>query len=54
MNRIHCFVLLFTGMSAVASAQTPNVSGIVIDDRTEEPIRGVLVYVEEPIERHRN
>jgi CarboxypepD_reg-like domain len=46
MNRILCFVLLFTGMSVVASAQTPNVSGIVIDDRTEEPIRGVLIYVE--------
>jgi hypothetical protein len=46
MNRILCFVLLFNGLSAVASAQTPNVSGIVIDDRTEEPIRGVLIYVE--------
>src|SRR5678810_652602 len=27
-------------------AQAPNVSGIVIDDRTEQPIRSVLIYVE--------
>ena len=32
-------------LGARALAQTPNVSGVVIDDRTEQPIRGVLVYV---------
>ncbi|HKH74275.1 MAG TPA: carboxypeptidase-like regulatory domain-containing protein, partial [Vicinamibacterales bacterium] len=32
-------------LASAASAQTP-VSGIVIDDRTEKPIKGVLVYVE--------
>ena len=32
-------------LSSVASAQTL-VSGIVIDDRTEKAIKGVLVYVE--------
>ena len=29
-----------------AEAQTGSVAGVVIDDRTEQPIRGVLVYVE--------
>ena len=46
MNRVRSFVLLVTCLSASASAQTPNVSGIVIDDRTGEPIRGALIYVE--------
>jgi hypothetical protein len=46
MKRVFCFVLLAHCLCAVASAQTPNVSGIVIDDRTEEPIRGVLIYIE--------
>jgi CarboxypepD_reg-like domain len=32
--------------AAPALAQTGTVSGIVIDDRTEEPIRGVSIYVE--------
>ena len=32
--------------AAPVAAQTATVAGIVIDDRTEQPIRGVLVYVE--------
>jgi hypothetical protein len=46
MKRISCFVLLTICLSAAARAQTPNVSGIVIDDRTGEPIAGVLIHVE--------
>ena len=34
--------------SSAAPAQTRRVAGIVIDDRTEQPISGVLVYVENP------
>jgi len=44
-------VLLAIGLAASAHAQTGSappgtITGIVIDDRTEQPIRGVLVYVE--------
>jgi hypothetical protein len=46
MSRVRCVVLLVTFLGAPASAQTPNVSGVVIDNRTEEPIRGALIYVE--------
>jgi len=38
------FVALCLGTPVLA--QAPNVSGIVIDDRTEQPIRSVLIYVE--------
>lgn len=46
MRRVGCFVLFVSCLSATASAQTQNVSGIVIDDRTGEPIKGALIYVE--------
>jgi TonB dependent receptor/CarboxypepD_reg-like domain len=46
MNRVLCFMLVANCLTAGASAQSPNVSGIVIDDRTGEPLRGVLIYVE--------
>ena len=41
-----CLVLLAVCLDAPALAQTAAVSGIVIDDRTEQPIGGVLIYVE--------
>jgi hypothetical protein len=46
MSRACCVVLWVTSLVTPAFAQTPNVSGIVIDDRTEQPIKGVLIYVE--------
>ena len=46
MSKVACYILLTVSLGAPALAQTPNVSGIVIDDRTEQPIRGVLIYVE--------
>jgi hypothetical protein len=46
MIRFVRLALLMNVLSAAASAQAPNVSGVVLDDRTEEPIRGVLIYVE--------
>jgi hypothetical protein len=46
MRNIPGFVLLAMCFGAYASAQTANVTGIVIDDRTERPIKGVLIYVE--------
>ena len=46
MNRVLCFMLVANCLAADAAAQSPNVSGIVIDDRTEEPLKGVLIYVE--------
>ena len=46
MSRTAVLVLLALCLGAPAVAQAPNVSGIVIDDRTEQPIRGVLIYVE--------
>ena len=39
-------MLLVLCTAAPALAQTGTVSGIVIDDRTEAPIRGVSIYVE--------
>ncbi|HEY7450476.1 MAG TPA: TonB-dependent receptor [Vicinamibacterales bacterium] len=42
-----CFSTLLTLCLAVpAVAQTSGVAGLVIDDRTEKPIKGVMVYVE--------
>src|SRR6187399_1501459 len=32
--------------SGTAPAQTGTIAGLVIDDRTEQPIKGVAVYVE--------
>ena len=47
MKTCHCWSVLFAlCFAAPAVAQTGGVAGIVIDDRTEQPIRGVLVYVE--------
>jgi TonB dependent receptor-like, beta-barrel/CarboxypepD_reg-like domain len=46
MGNVRCFILVAMCLGAPALAQTPNVSGIVIDDRTERPIKGVLIYVE--------
>ena len=46
MSKVACYILLTVCLGATALAQTPNVSGIVIDDRTEQPIKGVLIYVE--------
>ncbi len=39
-------VLFALCFAARAAAQTATVAGIVIDDRTEQPIKGVSVYVE--------
>ena len=39
-------VVLTLGLAAPAAAQTNTVTGLVIDDRTERPIKGVLIYVE--------
>ena len=39
-------VLLAIGLAAPVEAQVNTVVGIVIDDRTEQPIKGVAVYVE--------
>jgi len=38
--------LFAVGVAAPAMAQTGTISGVVIDDRTENPIRAVSVYVE--------
>src|SRR4029434_7829536 len=46
MTRTVDLALLAICLAAPVRAQTPNVSGIVIDDRTEQPIRGVLIYIE--------
>jgi hypothetical protein len=45
ISRITVLVLLAACLAAPAWAQTV-VTGTVIDDRTEQPIKGVLVYVE--------
>ena len=39
--------LLLVAMSVAASApaQTGNVGGVIIDDRSQQPIKGVQVYV---------
>src|SRR5687767_5161143 len=37
---------LSLGAAAHAQAQTGTVSGVVVDDRTEQPIRGVTIHVE--------
>jgi hypothetical protein len=39
--------LLLICLAVPAAAQSDSVTGIVIDDRTEQPMRGVLVYVED-------
>jgi hypothetical protein len=39
-------VLLAIGLATPVEAQVNTVAGIVIDDRTEQPIKGVAVYVE--------
>jgi hypothetical protein len=44
--RAAVLALVATFSAAPALAQTGTVSGVVIDDRTERPIKGVLVYVE--------
>jgi hypothetical protein len=44
-SRVVGLLLMTVCMASVASAQTL-ISGIVIDDRTEKPIKGVLVFVE--------
>src|SRR5262245_38112059 len=46
MTTVRSFTLLALCVSAPAVAQTSTVSGIVIDARTEAPIRGVSIYVE--------
>ena len=46
MSRTAVLVLLALCLGVPAVAQAPNVSGIVIDDRTEQPVRGVLIYIE--------
>jgi hypothetical protein len=48
MKTCLCWAALFLVLSvaAPASAQTGTVAGIVIDDRTEQPIKGVSVYAE--------
>ena len=39
--------LLLMCLAGPAAAQSDSITGIVIDDRTEQPMRGVLVYVED-------
>ena len=48
MGIAHVLVLLTLNLAAPAPAQTEKgtIAGIVIDDRTEQPIRGVSVYLE--------
>ena len=48
MGIAHVLVLLTISLAAPAHAQTEKgtIAGIVIDDRTEQPIRGVSVYLE--------
>ena len=48
MGIAHVLVLLTLSLAAPAHAQTEKgtIAGIVIDDRTEQPIRGVSVYLE--------
>ena len=47
MKTCQCwFALIALCFAAPVAAQTATVAGIVIDDRTEQPIRGVSVYVE--------
>jgi TonB dependent receptor-like, beta-barrel/CarboxypepD_reg-like domain len=47
MERCRCWsALVALCFAAPVAAQTGTVTGIVIDDRTERPIRGALVYVE--------
>ena len=41
-----CLAVPANSQTAVATAPTGTVAGIVIDDRTEQPLRGVLVSVE--------
>ena len=47
MNTAADFVLLAMCLGAPVLAQTAPVSGLVIDDRTEQPIEGVSIYVED-------
>ena len=44
--RTAALVVLVTFCATPVLAQNGTVSGVVIDDRTERPIKGVLVYVE--------
>ena len=44
--RAAALVVLVTFCATPVLAQNGTVSGVVIDDRTERPIKGVLVYVE--------
>ena len=48
MGIAHVLVVLTISLAAPAHAQTEKgtIAGIVIDDRTEQPIRGVSVYLE--------
>src|SRR5215470_8926157 len=48
MNRSRCWCALLVVLSVAspARAQSGTVAGIVIDDRTEQPISGVTVYAE--------
>jgi hypothetical protein len=46
MKSAAALVLLALCLGAPVLAQTTGVSGVVIDDRTEQPIEGVLIYVE--------
>ena len=43
--RVFCFYLVTVGIATVASGQTL-LTGTVIDDRTEQPLKGVLINVE--------
>jgi hypothetical protein len=45
-TRAAALVLLVTFCATPVLAQDGTVSGVVIDDRTERPIKGVLVYIE--------
>src|SRR5262249_14536957 len=47
MKTCRCWpALVALCFAAPVAAQTGTVAGIVIDDRTERPIKGALVYVE--------
>ena len=54
MNRVLCFMLVANCLTAGASAQSPNVSGIVIDDRTETTDQRRVGLRRKPVERRRD
>ncbi len=46
LRAVSSLIVSIVCLAGPALAQTGPVAGIVIDDRTEQPIRGVLVYIE--------